>query len=306
LRRASIDIGTNSVLLLVVEQGPDGVLQAVQEECVITRLGRGGSRQGSLTPEAVAETLEALQVYAGRLNELGVDQRRAIGTAALRGADNAASFLDRAEAALGCPVEVVSGKREAELALAGVKGAFGPLPADTLIFDIGGGSTELIRPGAPAGVTPTSLGLGCVTLTERWLRSDPPRESEIAALEAMLRSELDSLPSPLMNAGHLIGIAGTVTTLATIKLGLSTYDTERVNGLWLSRQEVRQLARQLASVSLAGRRQIPGLEPKRADVILAGVLLTEAILRRCNARQFRVCDRGVRWGLMWEPSDPPR
>ncbi len=299
MRAATIDLGTNSVLLLVAERGEDGRLRALDERCLITRLGEGVDRTGRLSPEPCARTLRALEEYAEVMDRLGATRRAAIGTAVLRDAGESAAFVARAEATLGCPLEVVSGAREAALVLAGARGSFGELPAGTLLFDVGGGSCELIlvRKGEPLV---TSLQLGAVRLTERHLASDPPRSGELAAARAGARRTLASLPPEYTLTGEVIGLAGTVTTLATVELGLDRYDTERVNGLVLSRAQIAAQLARYASTTLEERRRIPGLEAARADIILGGALIVEEVLERFGAERLRVCDRGVRWGLLRE------
>jgi exopolyphosphatase/guanosine-5'-triphosphate,3'-diphosphate pyrophosphatase len=297
---AAIDIGTNTVLLAIARQPPAGGLEALFESARITRLGQGVADSGRLAPEAIARTLEALRACAAELERLGVGWRGAIGTSALREATNAGEFLEPAQKILGCPVEVISGRREAQLTLAGVRGSLGELPAGSLLFDVGGGSTELIRCQDRGGEPRlASLELGSVRLTEAWLPDDPPSPGQVPRLREHLRRELAARPL-LDRAGPLVGIAGTVTTLATVELGLEVYDTHRVNGLRLTRHQVEAQVRRFAAVDLAARRRIAGLEPARADIILAGALIVASVLERCGAADFRACDRGVRWGLLWE------
>ncbi len=297
---AAIDIGTNSVLLLVAKRENDGTLRAVHDHATITRLGQGGATSRRLLPEAMERTLDALRHYAAILNRLDVAARAAIGTSALREAANRDHFLQQAEAILGCSVEVVTGQREADLVLAGVQGSFGPLASGTLIFDIGGGSTELILIRSRDDFTLLSLELGVVRLTERYLFSDPPHSEQVAALRSHLFSALRNVPATFVDVQSLIGTAGTVTTLAAVQLRLEPYDAQQVSGICLTRQELeRQIAR-FARMPLEERKQIPGLHPARADVILAGALIVEALLRHFGAGELRVCDRGLRWGIIEE------
>jgi len=301
---ATVDIGTNSVLLLVAERAPSGGLRALEERCIITRLGGGVDRRGRLDPVAIERTLEALRGCRAIMDELGVTARAAVGTSALRDAGDAAAFLAPAEALLGCPVEVVSGRREAALVLRGVRGGLGAgLPAEAVIFDVGGGSTELIRCRAGEVEELISLEIGAVRLTERHLRADPPGPEEVAALERAVGAALAGLPPAPLPTGGVVGIAGTVTTLAAVHQALERYDTERVNGSTLGAAEVQALARRFAALPLAARRRMTGLEPARADVILAGTLIVVALLIHLAADAMTVCDRGVRWGLLRELLD---
>jgi exopolyphosphatase/guanosine-5'-triphosphate,3'-diphosphate pyrophosphatase len=302
-RLATVDIGTNSVLLLVVTRLEDGALRAEVERCVITRLGQAVDQTGQLAPAAVERTLAALRSLAREMEEHEVSARAAIGTAVLRDAEDAADFLERAEAALGCPVEVVSGRREAELVLRGVRaGLAGRLPASVTLFDVGGGSTELVHCEGDEVLELTSLDLGAVRLTERHLRGDPPAAAEVAALRRATAAALESISPARWRADQVVGIAGTVTTLATVQQGLDDYDTDRVNGSHLTREQIHTMTRRFAALDLAARRAIVGLEPGRADVILAGGLIVTALLDRLGAAGLTVCDRGVRWGLIRELS----
>jgi exopolyphosphatase/guanosine-5'-triphosphate,3'-diphosphate pyrophosphatase len=294
---ATIDIGTNSVLLLIVEQR-QGELRALEQRCEITRLGAEVDRRGRLGAQAIARTLAALSDYRALVDRRGTTRVAAVATAVLREVDNGAAFVEPARRILGCPVEIVSGRQEAELVAAGVLEGLALGGQRLLIFDVGGGSTELIAVEGGAVIDLVSLDLGAVRLTERHLRRDPPGSEELAALHDAAAAGLAGLPPAFDGRfAELIGVAGTVTTLATVELALAEYDSERVNGL---RLEQRALERQLgryAAFDLASRRQIVGLDPKRADVILAGSVVVGAILERFDGRWLRVCDRGVRWGL---------
>jgi exopolyphosphatase/guanosine-5'-triphosphate,3'-diphosphate pyrophosphatase len=318
-RIAAIDIGTNAVLLLVASRHADGRLVAEHESCTITRLGQAVDREHNLARAAIERTLATLTELADLLERLGVgkDARVAVGTSALRDAGNAPDFIRPAEAILRCPIEVVSGEREAQLVLAGVRGSFGELPERTLLFDVGGGSTELILTGGSTGVLQLdSLDLGAVRLTERHLAGNsPPSPAAVDEARREIAAALDGLSRSLAgerrNVDHLIGIAGTVTTIAAVEMGLIRYDTERVNGLWLTAAQVAEQARRYASLPLDQRREIVGLDPGRADIILAGALVVAAVLEHFRQGRFRVCDRGVRWGLLQERTGarratPPR
>ena len=299
-RAASIDIGTNSVLLLMGQTAGDGAIQVVRELCTITRLGQGVASSGRLDDSAVQRTLDALAGFAEEMDRADVAVRRAVGTAALREVDNGRAFLEAADALLGCPVEVVSGQREAELMVTGVAGALGQLPGRSLLVDIGGGSTELVLMEDNRLVEPPiSLALGAVRLTERYLHSDPPGPREVGAVRGDVRAALARLPGGLLQVDRLIGTAGTITTLATVHLGLERYDTNQVNGLCLDAAEVSRQRDLFASTPLDQRRGIPGLDPARADVILAGTVILQELMRLTLDR-LTVCDRGVRWGLLRE------
>ena len=300
-RLAAVDIGTNSVLLLIVELQPDGQLRTLHEECRATRLGQGRSDQRGLDPAAVARTVEGLEQLAATMAQLSVSWRGAVGTAVLRRAPGADAARRSMEAALGCPVEVVSGEREAQLALAGARGSLGALPGRCLLLDVGGGSTELVLCQDDQPRELSSLPLGAVWLTERHLDQDPPAAEQLASLDAEVARQLSRLADPPWGGvQRLVGSGGTVTTLATMKLGLERYDTEQVNRLQLKRSEVAQQAARLAALPLEQRRQVAGLPPARADIIIAGASVVATVMDHFGARDLQVCDRGVRWGLIWE------
>ncbi|MCS6899560.1 MAG: Ppx/GppA phosphatase family protein [Myxococcales bacterium] len=302
MRVACIDIGTNSVLLLVAERAPGGEVRAVVERTAITRLGQGVDATGELAPEARERTLQCLAQYAAEAQNLGASRILAVGTSAMRDARGGTDFAREAAAVLGEAPRVISGDEEARLtfqgALSGLRLPLGP----SLVFDVGGGSTELIvgqvsREGLVLERA-ISLDVGSVRLTERYLRSDPPDPGEIAALQAEVDRQLAAFP-PAPGAS-LVGVAGTVTTLAAMAQEVVPYDGARIHGLNLATAEVAQLARRLVLLPVEARRRLPGLEPKRADVIAAGALLVERLLRWGGWPRLVVSDRGVRWGLALE------
>jgi exopolyphosphatase/guanosine-5'-triphosphate,3'-diphosphate pyrophosphatase len=302
MRVACVDIGTNSVLLLVAEQAPGGEVRAVVERATITRLGQGVDATGELAPEARARTLRCLESYAEEARRLGASRVLAVGTSAMRDARGGADFAREAAALLGEAPRVISGGEEARLTFRGALSGLRLPPGPALVFDVGGGSTELIvgevSGGSPCIERAASLDVGSVRLTERHLRSDPPLPSEVEAL----RVEVDRLLTafPPAPGASLVGVAGTVTTLAAVARGVVPYDGARVHGLDLAASEVESLTHRLASLPVAERRELPGLEPKRADVIAAGALLVERLIRWAGGPRLLVSDRGVRWGLALE------
>jgi exopolyphosphatase/guanosine-5'-triphosphate,3'-diphosphate pyrophosphatase len=298
VRVATLDVGTNSILLLVLEAGPGGE-RVLADRCRIERLGQGVDRTGALDPAAIARALDALGDYAGVIREHGVDRVAAVGTQALREARNGADFLGPAARLLGVEVEVIGGLREAELAFAAVRAAFPEhRRGEVVVCDVGGGSTELIvaRDGAIASLV--SVPIGSVRMAERHLHADPPTAAEAAAMRADVLRALAGQALP--RGAPVVGLAGTVTTLAAVALGLAVYDPDRVQGMRLPRAEVeRQLALYL-SLPLSARREIVGMEAKRADVIAGGAAVVAAVLERVGAQEVQVSDRGIRWGLAAE------
>jgi exopolyphosphatase/guanosine-5'-triphosphate,3'-diphosphate pyrophosphatase len=286
----------------VVDAGAAQSLRPIVERATITRLGQGVDKTRRLDAAASARTLDCLRDYATELARHGATRLDVVGTSALRDAEGGAAFLDEAERLLGKRPRVIAGDEEAELtfrgALSGLDVA-GPL----LVFDIGGGSTELILGVAESKSAPqerVSLDIGSVRLFERHVKNDPPSAAELGAIEADIAGAL-ATAAPLRSVSGnvtLIGVAGTVTTLKAVELGLAPYDGARVHGAALTLSAVERLCRELSEVPFAVRKDLPGLEPKRADVIVAGALIVREVLRRANATQTLVSDRGVRFGLL--------
>lgn len=300
---AAIDIGTNSVLLVIAAAEAAGA-RPLLERATITRLGEGVDKTRELAPAAIERNLACLRRYADDLREHGDPPLDVVGTSALRDARGAAAFLDEAERILGVRPRVIAGDEEARLTFRGALSGL-RLRGRLLVFDIGGGSTELIV-GDAAGTAPpesrVSLDIGSVRLFERFVRTDPPSPAELEAICGVIRSQLaGAAPLAELARGEsatLVGVAGTVTTIKALELGLATYDAARVHGAVLTLSAVEALSDQLASLSLAERVKLPGLEPKRADVIVAGALIVRELLRHVGAAELVVSDRGVRFGLL--------
>ena len=293
-RYAAIDIGTNSVLLLVAERR-EGGFAAVAERAEITRLGRGVDRTGALSAEGMEATLRCLESFAGEARALGARQIAAIATSAARDASNGERFLEEARGRAGVAVEIISGDEEAELAFSAATADFGRGPL--VVVDIGGGSTEFIHGAGGQVRFRKSFDVGSVRLTERFVTAHPVPEPERAAVRAHLRDAFAALPPPPAGA-RMVGIAGTVTTLYAVQHRVDPYDATSVHGHDLARAELSALAGALCGASLEERRRMPGLQPGRADVICAGALILEAAMDRLGAAACTVSDRGVRWGLI--------
>lgn len=295
----AIDIGTNTVLLLVAERR-GSTLVPVAERMQIVRLGEGVDRTRRLAPAAVERTLGALEEYAAELRSLGVERVEAVGTSALRDAEGAKEFLDAAERILGARPRVVDGPTEAALTFRGALSGL-RMSGDVAVFDVGGGSTEVVVGTASAGSSPTvkaakSLDVGSVRLFERHVTQDPASAAELARVAADVDEALAAAPVPV-GAAPLVGVAGTVTTLASVALGLPEYDSERLHGLVLSRAQIDEVTQRLAALPLDQRRAVAGLSPKRADVIVVGATIVQRVLAWSGASELIVSDRGVRWGV---------
>lgn len=301
-RVAAIDIGTNSVLLVIAESASDvgGFARPVLERATITRIGRGVDRTRKLDPEGVARTLDCLRDYATSIREAKVSRLAVVGTSALRDASNGETFLREAEGLLGIRPQVIGGNEEARLTFRGALTGLS-LQGPVLVVDIGGGSTEVIAGRAgerdAERLVAVSLDVGSVRLTERYLQTDPPSPAEVERVAAAVGAALALAPPPHPES-HLVGVAGTVTTLATVTLGLDVYDHSVVHGRTLSRGAVDACTNLLAGSTLAERRVLPGLDPARADVIVGGAVILREVLSWAGVSQLTVSDRGVRWGLV--------
>ena len=303
-RLAAVDVGTNSVLLLVAERDSDGVVRPVREEADITRLGRGVDRTGVLSPEGMEATLEVLARFAGLARADGARTLVVIATSAARDARNGAEFLARARERTGTTVEILSGDEEARLSYLAVAQDFAAEAGEAglLAIDVGGGSTEFVHGRGRRVLFRTSLDIGSVRLTERCVRTDPPSTAEQEAIGAAVTTALTALPAFPRDV-RVVGVAGTVTSLYAIAHAIEPYDATRVHGRWLPVEDVARVRTRLCALPVAERRVLPGMQPKRADVLPAGALLFETALAHLGVPGARVSDRGLRWGVLldrWE------
>jgi exopolyphosphatase / guanosine-5'-triphosphate,3'-diphosphate pyrophosphatase len=299
-RYAAVDIGSNTLLLLVVERGEGGELVARRDLCRFGRLGQGLDRSGQLAEEAIERSLAIAREYRTVLDaEAPLGGLVALGTQAVREAGNADAFLAPAEEILGVPIQVVSGEREAELVFRSVVEAFPALAGgEVVVVDVGGASTEIIAGRGGVVSSLVSVPIGAVRLSERHLKSDPPSADEGRALIADIDGELAKLSLP--RGAALIGTAGTATTLASVAQNLRVYQADKVQGYRIGRAEVeRQLARYL-ELTVAEKRHLPGLEPQRADVIAGGAAIYARVASYLDAPEIITSDRGIRWGAVHE------
>jgi exopolyphosphatase/guanosine-5'-triphosphate,3'-diphosphate pyrophosphatase len=300
MRVATIDIGTNTVLLLVADRSSDGVLAPVTERATITRLGEGVDRTRTLSRSAIERTVSCLRDYADVTRRLGVQRMAVVGTSAMRDARGAEELRDQVRALFGVEAQVLSGADEARLTFRGALGGLEVAARDAVaVFDIGGGSTEVVlgtlEGGRPRLAFAESFDIGSVRLTER-------HGEERDALTRAARDAFVLVPA-LSGQQTPVGIAGTMTTLAAVSLGLGEYDAARVHGHLMRRDELAAVVARLAALDLESRKRLPGMEPKRADVIVAGGCIALALVDHWGASQIRVSDRGVRWGLAEEILD---
>lgn len=305
-RVASIDIGTNSTRLLVAEAGVDAApLVTVERQMRITRLGQGVDRSGSLVPEAIERTVAVLAAYRTEMDRLGVPEGRVrmTATSASRDASNRDLFFDAAEAAVGVRPELISGAEEAELSFLGATSDLDPALGPFLVFDLGGGSTEFVLGTAgPDGEVQgaISLDVGCVRLTERFFTSDPPAPEDLTAAISYTDTWLDDVALQLPGAGDavtVVGVAGTVSTVAAVEQGLAAYDHDRLHHFTLTRAAAEDVFRTLATESRADRIHNPGLEEARADVIVGGCCVLVAIFRRFALDEILTSEADILDGL---------
>lgn len=285
-----IDIGTNSTRLLVFRTDLEtGAMVRVNKSVRYTRMGQDLGRTGRLHPDAMKRNLDALAEYQAIAADYAVDELYIFGTSAMRDAENTGDFIQMAKDRLGLDIEVVSGQKEAEYGFLGVSRCY---DEPVLIFDIGGGSTELILGCGAQLEKMVSLNIGCVRLTEGCIENDPPLKAELAALSKAAAIQLHSVMPDFMTAAPftLVGIGGTATTISTIDQGLKIYDSDKVHQSRVTKEALEGIITRLAALPLEERRQIAGLEAKRADIIIAGACILEEILKEAGAGDFAVCD----------------
>ncbi|MBI2988403.1 MAG: Ppx/GppA family phosphatase [Deltaproteobacteria bacterium] len=302
-RFAAIDIGTNTILMLIAELEGNGAFRVLDDQAEIARLGEGVDRTRRIGSGGEERSVGVLKSYLKRCRGLGVDEIVAVGTSALRDADNAGDFKARLRQELGLDLRVLSGEEEAAYSYLAVQRGLPLEGKEVLVVDVGGGSTELVWGEGGVVRRTVSLDLGSVRLTERFLISDPVREEECAELSKTIDREIEQLRVH-WQIGHslytMVGIAGTFTTLTAIEKGLRQYSHSEVHGSRLSRDEVQRQLRLFKGKTLSQRKEIAGLEPKRADVILAGALLIDRIMAFFLVDQATVSDQGIRYGLLHE------
>ena len=282
MRVGVVDLGTNSTRLLVADVD-DGHVEEIERRTEITRLGEGVDERRQLLPLPIARVRNVLAEYRRELETQGAERVLAIGTSAVRDAENGEAFLGEVEWSYGFKTRLLSGEEEAALTYKGVANGR-PLDDGALVLDIGGGSTELIT-----AATSVSVDIGSVRLTERFLPGDPPTRDELDACAAAVREAL-----PKLAPERAIGVAGTITTLAALELG--GYDPERVHGHRLTREGVETQLERVASLPLVERRELPGLEPERAPVIVAGAVIVDEVLRRYGLDELEVSERDLLHG----------
>jgi exopolyphosphatase/guanosine-5'-triphosphate,3'-diphosphate pyrophosphatase len=311
MKRASIDLGTNTCLLLVVEEGPQG-LRVLHDESNVVRLGQGVAASGLLQPEAMERARACLGKYAAIAQSHGVAPADilAVGTAQARDARNAAEYFDSIASELGIRFRILTGDEEARATFLGAR-LEGMDARRMVVMDIGGGSTEIVAmPDPEGGMLGTSLGVGAVKITERHFRSDPVTDAEFWAAEDAINQVVRTLGpwreelgrrlarTPAGGDPVFVAVAGTAVTLAMLQNGVTEFDSSRIDGLRIRRGDAHRLVEELKWRSVEERKLMPGMEQKRADVILAGALIFWRVMEELDFKEAVISTRGLRYGVL--------
>jgi exopolyphosphatase / guanosine-5'-triphosphate,3'-diphosphate pyrophosphatase len=312
VRVAAIDCGTNSLRLLIadVDAGAGRLTDVESRRMEIVRLGQGVDATGRLAPEALERTFRVLEDYESEIKAASASRVRMVATSATRDAANAGEFVAGVTRILGVTPEVLSGDEEARLSFTGATAEFAlaprrPAPPPYLVADIGGGSTEFVaggdEPDAARPVAALSVDIGCVRLTERHLHTDPPLPAEVSAATADIDAALDVVAAkvPVTGARTLIGLAGSVTTVAGIALGLTGYDPAKIHHATILAAQVRDVTRDLLSQTREERAGIPVMHPGRVDVIGAGALVLDRVMTRFGFGEVVVSEHDILDGIAW-------
>jgi len=296
MNRAAIDLGTNTCLLLI--QGEKGGTETVlHDESTVVRLGQDVDRTGELNPDAMKRAFDCLTRYASMVRAHGLDPSQvvAVATAQARDAKNAKSFFDRIQNELGFQFRVLSGDEEARATFLGAA-LPGMNPAQMIVMDIGGGSTEIVSMSGGK-----SLNIGAVRMTERYLKSDPVTDEEFWACEKAIDEALEAMVSfgkTVSGTPQFVAVAGTAVTLAMLQRGDSEYRREAIDGMVLSRGDAHRWVEELKWRSIEERKKMPGMDVKRADVLLAGALIFWRVMERLEFPTATVSSRGIRYGVL--------
>ncbi len=300
MSKAVIEMGTNTTRLLIAEL-QDQKIKELKKDLITTRLGEGVDRNKTLNENAIKRGLKALKTLQWEIDQYEVSSVKLVGTSALRDVNNADKFQKLVEKKIGYELEIISGHKEAELILKGV--TYGYDFSDYLIIDIGGGSTEFIwKSEEDNKIKMDSLNIGAVRLTERfidnphqeWGRSDIKNIAEY--VEQELEKELDILPG----VQNLIGVGGTITTLAAILLKLEQYDQQAIHDYILNYPDINKVLDRLRKLDLEKRKKVKGLNPDRADIIIAGIVILNEIMKTLRTLKLRVSDYDILHGLIIE------
>lgn len=298
-RKAIIDIGSNSIKFFVGELAPDKTITTVLDTNDIARLGEDLDKTGMINPEPMKRNVESVANFAAKAKELGADEIVAVGTMALRKASNSAEFVSKVKEACGVEVKIIPGEEEARYSYLAVLSGIPIGDEDIVIFDTGGGSTEFtFGHGTQLGKS-FSVNLGSVRITENYLNSDPVTDDQVKAAIAQIDKEfaeagVDGKPV------KLVGMGGTVTSMGAVKHKMVKYDPDVIQGSTLTKADIDEQIKEYSARTIEQRKELPGLQPKRADVILAGACILKVITDRLGCGEITISDRGVRHGLAFD------
>ena len=299
---AAIDCGTNAIRLLVAQVDDEGTLHEHVRLMQIVRLGEGIDRTGEFSAEALNRTFAAVDEYADVIRELGASRTRFVATSASRDASNRDAFIAGVRRRLGIDPEVITGTEEAALSFAGAVRGLPPGRATppALVVDIGGGSTEFVLGGTEPEFS-ASVDVGCVRMTERHLRDDPPTPAQIAATWADIEAAVAAAGErvPFADAGCLVGLAGSVTTVAAMAMDLPEYDASVLHGSVVSAAEVAEVTARLLAMTRAERAALPFMHPGRVDIIAGGAMVLQAAMRAAGADRAIVSETDILDGIVY-------
>ncbi len=298
MRLASIDIGTNTVLMLVADVQHDGTLEVIRDEHFIGRLGKGVDENGIILKETFDRIYRILSQLKEIADSLGIKHISARSTSALRDANNRQEFVDFIKTKLALEIQILSGKEEAELTYLGAISEYLPImnSEDYAVIDIGGGSTEIVVGSGTHITSSKSIDIGSVRLTERILKNSPPNNLELEEANRFIRDRLQNI-FPFPPATKIIGVAGTLTTLAALDLRIPEFDKNLINRHILTDEAIDKIFQELKKLTLEQLRSYPQIHPSRADILLAGIIILKEILRKVNLSKISVSDRGLRYGI---------
>ncbi len=294
-RVAAVDCGTNSIRLLIADL-VDGSLREVDRRMTIVRLGQGVDATGAFAPEALDRVFAAADDFAAVITAAGAERTRFVATSAARDVSNRDEFFDGIRQRIGVEPEIISGREEAELSFRGATESL-DLPGPYLVADIGGGSTELVLGDSAGVIAAESLDVGSVRMTERHVTNDPTTHDELAAITKDIDSLLDATTVPVGDAHALIGVAGTVTTVAAVALGLPEYDRTAVHHARLTGEQLREAASWLTTTTRAERAAVHSIHPGRVDVIGAGALILQRLFDRMAVDELIVSEHDILDGV---------
>ena len=299
MRLASIDIGTNTILMLVADVLRDGSLKVVRDEHFIGRLGKGVDEHGIILKETFDRILAILSQLKSIADSIGIEHLSICGTSALRDAENRQEFIDFIKEKLALEIRILSGNEEAELTYLGAVSEYltHTNSKNYAVLDIGGGSTELVTGSVEKVTSSVSIDIGSVRLTERILKRNPPSDISLENAVQLVRNHLKNI-FPLSRTTKIIGVAGTLTTLAALDLRIPDFDRNLINRHVLTIEAIDRIFQELRPLILDQLRNYPQIHPSRADILLAGIIILREILRKVNLSKITVSDRGLRYGIV--------